>query len=171
MSTTTNRPTPATATKLHAMLDEMLSPTRATTPELPTTAPSTTSLIDDMSAIVRRIQVRPQPPRTAPGAASAATLTETTHNRANDTNQDGTLVHNVSLCEGLNVPLKVYPWDPMPTSDDPCGLRERTDKLDAAIAARVARSDPRPAPATPTMSSLTEARLIKAHLRLDEILG
>jgi len=150
MSTTTNRPTPATATKLRAMLDDLLSPTRATTPEPPTAHPSTTSLIEDMSAIVRRIQARPQPPRTAPGAASAATLTETTHNRANDTNQDGTLVHNVSLCEGLNVPLEAYPWDPMPTSDDPWGMRERIDMLETAIAARTA--PPRHAPVASTMS-------------------
>ncbi len=167
--TTTNRPTPATASTLHSMLDALLSPPPAAAPEPPTAHPSTTTLVEDLSAIVRRSQARPQPPRTAPGAASAATLTETTHNRANDTNQDGTLVHNVSLCEGLNVPLQAYRWEPLPTSDDPWGLRERMDVLETAIAARTTPT--RPVPATPAMSSLTEARLTKAHQRLNEILG
>ncbi len=162
-------PNHTTRTALHGQIDALLSPPPAAAPEPPTAHPSTTSLIDDMSAIARRIQARPQPPRTAPGAASAATLTETTHNRANDTNQDGTLVHNVPLCEGLNVPLEAYPWDPMPTSDDPWGMRERMDMLETAIAARTAPT--RHAPVASTMSSLTEARLTKAHERLDEILG
>jgi hypothetical protein len=61
MSTTTNRPTPATATKLHSMLDDLLSPTRASAPELPTTPPTATSLVDDLNAVVRRSQ--PRPPR------------------------------------------------------------------------------------------------------------
>ncbi len=61
MSTTTNRPTPATARTLHAQLDAMLTPARATAPELPTTPPSATTLVDDLKAVVRRSQ--PRPPR------------------------------------------------------------------------------------------------------------
>ncbi len=139
MSTTTNRPTPATPTKLRAMLDEMLSPTRATTLEPPTTPPTATSLVDDLSEIARRSQ--PQQRRMTAPQPEPVTLNE------------------------------AWSWDPSPSSDDPCGLRERIDDLEAVIAARVARSDPRPAPATPAMSPLTEARLTKAHQRLDEILG
>jgi len=137
MSTTTNRPTPATATKLHAMLDEMLSPTRATTPELPTTPPPATSLVDDLSEIARRSQ--PQQRRMTVPQPEPVTLSE------------------------------VWSWDIMPTSGDALGLRERADELEAAIAVRTAPTPP--VPATPAMSPLTEARLTKAHQRLDEILG
>jgi len=56
MSTTNNRPTRATAHTLHAQLDAMLTPTRATTPEPPTTPPTATSLVDDLSEIARRSQ-------------------------------------------------------------------------------------------------------------------
>ncbi len=56
MSTTTNRPTPATASTLHAQLDAMLSPTRASTPEPPTMPPGATSLVDDLNAIARHSQ-------------------------------------------------------------------------------------------------------------------
>ncbi len=61
MSTTTNRPTPATARTLHAQLDDMLSPTRASAPEPPTTPSTATSLVDDLNEIARRSQ--PCPPR------------------------------------------------------------------------------------------------------------
>ncbi len=59
--TTTNQPTPATATKLHSMLDDLLSPTRASAPEPPTTPSTATSLVDDLNEIARRSQ--PRPPR------------------------------------------------------------------------------------------------------------
>jgi hypothetical protein len=137
--TTNNRTTPATASTLHTMLDDLLTPTRATTPEPPTTAPTATSLVDDLNAIARRSQPRPW--------------------RAPAPQPEPVALH------------EAYEWDPMPTVDDALGLRDRADELEAAIAARVARSDPRPAPATPIMSPLTEARLTKAHQRLDEILG
>jgi len=137
MSTTTNRTTPATASTLHAQLDAMLTPTRAATPEPPTTVHTATSLVDDLNAIARRSQ--PQQRRmTAPQPVPVA-------------------LH------------EAYDWDPMPTSDDPWGLRERMDVLETAIAARTAPT--RHAPVASTMSPLTEARLTKAHQRLDEILG
>jgi len=56
--TTTNQPTPATATKLHAMLDDLLTPPRATPPETSTTALSATSLVEDLKEIARRSQPR-----------------------------------------------------------------------------------------------------------------
>ncbi len=137
MSTTTNRPTPATATKLHAMLDEMLSPTRATTTEPPTTPPTATSLVDDLNAIARRSQ--PQQRRmTAPQPEPVA-------------------LH------------EAYEWDPMPTVDDPCGLREHMDTVENAVAAR---TSPRQAVFVVDPHALAEpARLIEAHRRIEEILG
>jgi len=135
--TTTNQPTPATATKLHSMLDDLLSPTRASAPELPTTPPTATSLVHDLKAVVRRSQ--PRPPRVPVPQPEPVALHE------------------------------AYEWDPEPTADDPWGLRERMETLETAIAARTAPT--RHAPVASTMSSLTEARLTKAHQRLDEILG
>ncbi len=130
---------PRTRAALHGQIDALLFPTPAAAPEPPTTPPTATSLVDDLSEIARRSQ--PQQRRMTAPQPEPVTLNE------------------------------AWSWDPSPSSDDPCGLRERIDDLEAVIAARVARSDPRPAPATPAMSPLTEARLTKAHQRLDEILG
>ncbi len=137
MSTTTNRPTPATASTLHAQLDTMLTPTRATTPEVPGTATSALSLVDELNAIARRSQPRP---RRVPAPQPEP----------------------VALHEA-------YAWDPMPTSNDPLGLRERMEYVEAAIASHTVPA-PR-TPAAPPVSPLVEARLTKAHQRLAEILG
>ncbi len=152
MSTTTNRPTPATATTLHAMLDDMLSPTRASTPEPAAVAQpgNGTSVLDDIQGVLDKSGAA----RRVLAARRAAPPTVLRESQS----------FNTELYEG-------YGYDPMPTSDDALGMRERMDELGAAIAARVARSDPRPAPATPAMSSLTEARLTRAYRRIDEILG
>jgi hypothetical protein len=132
---TNNRTTPATASKLYAQLDDMLSPTRATTPEPPTTPPTVTSLVDDMNEIARRSQ--PRPPR-VPQPESVA-------------------LH------------EAYEWDPEPTVDDPCGLRERMDTLETAIAAR---TSPRQAvPVVDPQAETRATRLIEAHRRIEAILG
>ncbi len=137
MSTTTNRPTPATASTLHAQLDAMLTPTRATPPEPPTTPPAATSIVDDLNAILRRSQ--PQRRRmTAPRPEPVA-------------------LH------------EAYDWDPLVTADDPCGLRERMDTVETAVAAR---TSPRQAVLVVDPQAETHAaHLSEAYRRIDEILG
>ncbi len=150
--TTNNRTTTATASTLHAQLDDMLSPTRASTPEPAGVAQlgNGTSVLDDIQGVLDKSHAA----RRALAARRAAPPTVLRESQS----------FNTELYEG-------YGYDPMPTSDDPWGFRERINHLEAAIAARTAQSDPRPAPAIPAMSPLTEARLTKAHQRLDEILG
>ncbi len=62
----------------------------------------------------------------------------------------------------------------MPTSGDPCGLRERMQYVEAAIAARAVpppTAAPHTRPAGGPVSPLVEARFVEAHQRLDEMLG
>ncbi len=149
--TTTNQPTPATATKLHSMLDDLLSPTCASTPEPAAVAQpgNGTSVLDDIQGVLDKSHAARRA-LAAPRRAAPPTVLRESQS------------FNTELYEG-------YGYDPMPTSDDPWGLRERMDTLETAIAARTAPT--RPAPATPVMSPLTEARLTKAYRRIDEILG
>lgn len=168
--TTPKRPTPATATKLHSMLNDMLTPHRAAAPGPPAVNEGTTSVIDDLTAMARRLQARPQPPRPAPRAASATTLTEATPSRTSETIPDGTIFHNVPLYEGTDEPMEALPWGYRLTESDPLGLMERMDMLEIAIAARDAHDAPPRVDVDPHAYA-PAVQLAEAHQRLDEMLG
>jgi len=172
--TTTDRITPATAAQLTEALDATLkapagAPNTATTPATasgPDTSTTTTEprprlLLGDIAAVLPtpRAQTRPMPTptqtRPAPTAGAVGAPA-------------------VVLTEAGASPLPVYPWDPMPTSGDPCGLRERMEYVEAAIAARAVSppaAAPHTRPAGGPVSPLVEARFVEAHQRLDEMLG
>ncbi len=150
MSTTNNPPKPATASRLHAQLDAMLTPTRTPAQEPPATSrPSDgTSVLDDIQGTLDKSLSA----RRALAARRAAPPTVLRESQS----------FNTELYEG-------YGYDPMPTSDDLWGFRERMDELEAAIAVRTTPTPP--VPSTPAMSPLTEAGLTRAYRRIDEILG
>jgi len=148
--TTTNRTTPATAAQLAEIFDGILKapPSGPNTSAIEPT-PRAANLLEDMAALLPKR--RPQTPR--PPAAPAAP--------------------NVTLTEAAATPLPAYPWDRMPTSGDPCGLRERMEYVEAAIAAR-AVPPPTVAPHTPVLdpaSPLVEARLSEANRSLEKLLS
>ncbi len=163
--TTTKRTTPATVVQLTEALDGILkapasTPNTATTTATasgPDTSTTTTEprprlLLGDIAAVLPtpRAQTRPTPTPAAPTAPA------------------------VVLTEAGASPLPVYPWEPMPTSGDPCGLRERMQYVEAAIAARAVpppTAAPHTRPAGGPVSPLVEARFVEAHQRLDEMLG
>ncbi len=122
------------------------------------TEPRPRVTLGDIAALLPkpRAQTRPTPPTppTSPPTSTPATP-------------------NVTLTEAGVSPLPVYPWDPMPTSGDPLGLRERMDFVEAAFTARaVPPSSAAPhTPAADPASPLVEARFVEAHRCLDEILG
>jgi len=154
--TTIKRTTPATAAQLTEALDATLK-APASTPNTSAIDPTRgkDNLLGDIAALLptSRAQPRPTPAPAAPPTSPAPA---------------------VVLTEAGASPLPVYPWDPMPTSRDPLGLRERMQYVDAAIAARAVpppTATPHTRPAGEPVSPLVEARFVEAHQRLAEILG
>lgn len=166
----TSHTNPRSRAALHGQLDDLLSPTPAAAPEPPAVNEGTTSVIDDLTAQARRLQTRPQPPRTAPRAVSATSLTEAMPNRTNETIPNGTIFHNVPLYEGTDEPMEALPWGHRLTESDPRGLKERMDMLEIAIAARDAHDAPPHVEADPHAYA-PAVQLAEAHQRLDEMLG
>ncbi len=163
----TSNTNPRTRAALHGQLDALLSPAPATG-ATETPAAGTGSLVDELQGVLDTTVAARR--ALAARSTAATTLTEAAPTRANETIPDGTIFHNVPLYEGLNEPLDTYPWDPMPTSGDPLGLKERMGMLEIAIAARDAHGAPPRVEADPHAHAGV-VRLVEAHQRLDEILG
>ena len=151
--TTTKRTTPATMAQLTEALDATLkAPVSAPNTSISDPTPGQDNLLEDMAALLPKRR----PPTPAPAAPTAP------------------VAPAVVLTEAGASPLPVYPWEPMPTSGDPCGLRERMQYVEAAIAARAVplpTAAPHTRPAGGPVSPLVEARFVEAHQRLDEMLG
>ncbi len=151
--TTTKRTTPATMAQLTEALDATLkAPVSAPNTSISDPTPGQDNLLGDMAALLPKRR----PPTPAPAAPTAP------------------VAPAVVLTEAGASPLPVYPWEPMPTSGDPCGLRERMQYVEAAIAARAVpppTAAPHTRPAGGPVSPLVEARFVEAHQRLDEMLG
>ncbi len=159
--TTIKRTTPATAAQLTEALDATLK-APASTPNTSAIDPTLgkDNLLGDMAALLPKPRARTRPTavpaaQTAPAPAAPAAPV-------------------VVFTEASATPLPVYPWDRMPTSGDPCGLRERMQYVSDAIAARAVpppTAAPHTRPAGGPVSPLVEARFVEAHQRLDEMLG
>ncbi len=157
--TTTNRTTPATAAQLTEIFDGILkAPASAPNTSAIEPPPGKDALLSGMAALLPKRRPQPPCPPAAPAPAAPAAPTAPA----------------VVLTEAGASPLPVYPWEPMPTSGDPCGLRERMQYVEAAIAARAVPT-PSAAPHTRAaggpVSPLVEARFVEAHRRLIDMLG
>ena len=153
--------------KTAAQLTEAIDATLKAPASAPNTSTHTTeptsgkdTLLGEVAALLpkRRPPAAPTPtptptPTPAPAPAPAAPV--------------------VALTEASAVPLTVYEWDPMPTTGDPLGLRERIEYVEAAIAARTAppSSAASHTPVADPASPLVEARFVEAHRRLIDMLG
>ena len=134
------------------------APAPTTDTSTSTTEPRPRLLLGDIAALLPtpRAQTRPAPP-TAPAPAALVAPTAPA----------------VVLTEAGASPLPVYPCEPMPTSGDPCGLRERMQYVEAAIAARAVpppTAAPHTRPAGRSVSPLVEARFVEALVGLDALL-
>ncbi len=149
--TTTNRPTPATATKLHGQLDDMLTPHRAHAPEPPAAGQvDTGSLVEALQGVLDA-SVAARRALAARSDQAGASLSEAGAYDADLYESDGDSTM----------------YDP-PMEADPLGLEFRMTELREAIDARMA---PRQVAPVDPHAEGRAVRLTEAHRQIEAILG